>query len=349
MNTDRQQRGSFLPDFCSARTLFVIILLAELLAIVLSLSRPPYAESRLVDLGMNSLFIQWVSLSCTAVLCLFRKYLCSYNDHWVAAISYGITLAVTYLIAELAWQVLGRGPDGYIYLSYGRGDFFTRIMGIGAIAWALALRYFYVQYQWRRRIESESEARFQALQSRIKPHFLFNCMNTIAGLIRRQPAQAEEAVEDLADLFRASLQDTKSPCTLQDEIDLCRRYLRIEQHRLGGRLDIVWELGEMPLEIQLPVLSLQPLVENAVYHGIEPSPEGGRIWITGRTCKDKVIISIENPVQEARLNDRQRETNHLALENVGLRLASYFKKDNLLQVEQDARHYKITISIPLTA
>ncbi|MEX2353615.1 MAG: sensor histidine kinase, partial [Gammaproteobacteria bacterium] len=106
MSDSKLQTGSFLPDFCSVRTVFVVILLAQLLAIVLSLANPPYSYENLVDLAMNSLFIQWVALSCTAILCLFRGRFQRYNDHWVATISYGITLTVTFIIAELAWWVL---------------------------------------------------------------------------------------------------------------------------------------------------------------------------------------------------------------------------------------------------
>jgi len=342
MNQNRPYPGSFLPDFCNIRTVFVVILLAQLLAIILSLANPPYTYNHLVDLGMNSLFIQWVALSCTAVLCLFRQHFRNYNDHWVATISYGITLAVTFIIAELAWWVLSR--DGLSYLSYDHTAFLLRIMGISAIVWALALRYFYVQNQWRIQIEAESTARFEALQARIKPHFLFNCMNTIASLIRRKPAQAEEAVEDLADLFRASLQDARKSCALEDEIALCKRYLRIEQHRLGDRLEIIWQIDSVNMDIKLPVLSIQPLLENAIYHGIEPSPKGGTILIQGHITETGTVISIENPLQQK--PGQAHAGNQLAQENVRQRLASYFQKDKLLQVEQNDNIYKVTVTIP---
>lgn len=322
----------------------MVILLAELLAIVLSLANPPYSYNHLVDLAMNSLFIQWVALSCTAVLCLFRSQFGQYNDHLVATISYGITLVVTYIIAELAWWALNR--EGYNFLRLDHTDFLARIMIVSAIVWALALRYFYVQYQWRTQVQAESEAQFQALQARIKPHFLFNCMNTIASLIRRNPALAEQAVEDLADLFRASLQDTQKPGSLGDEIALCRRYLRIEQHRLGDRLQVIWQLDAIPMDISLPALSIQPLLENAIYHGIEPAPEGGNISIYGH-CNDQYItIVIENPLdQNGELHGR-RTGNKFAQENVRQRLVSRFKKDDLLQVEQDNNIYKVTLTIP---
>jgi two-component system sensor histidine kinase AlgZ len=221
-------------------------------------------------------------------------------------------------------------------------------MSISAIVWALALRYFYVQHQWRLRTLSESEARFQALQSRIKPHFLFNYMNTIASLIRHNPSLAEESIEDLADLFRASLQDTQKICTLGDEIALRKRYLRIEQHRLGDRLKSDWKLNGISEDIPLPVLSLQPLLENAIYHGIEPNPDGGTITISGEITKDAIVITILNPLTTQNCQQQKRSGNQLAQDNVRLRLSSYFNQENLLHIEQHANEYKVTIIIPCT-
>lgn len=345
MSENRQGEGTFLPDFCNARTVFVIILLAELLAMLLTLSNMTMKENRVIDLALHSLFIQWVALSCTAILCIFRGKTHNLNDHWVATSSYIITLLVTYIIAEASWYVLSRDL-GYFYIDNGRAEFISRVMAISAIVWALALRYFYVQHQWRRRIQSESEARFQALQSRIKPHFLFNCMNTIASLIRRNPDLAEQSVEDLADLFRASLQNTREPCTLSDEIALCQRYLRIEKHRLGERLQVDWELDDIDPKSRLPVLSLQPLLENAIYHGIEPYPEGGTIRIRSKTDSRYTRITIQNPLPKDLEHVIKRTGNKLAQDNIRERLAAFFDQENLLKVEQDDHNYRVTILIP---
>jgi two-component system, LytTR family, sensor histidine kinase AlgZ len=348
MRENPQIQGTFLPDFCNARTVFVIILLSELLAIIISLSQHPYIYIHVVDLALNSLFVQWVALFCTGILCVFRRPLQRFNDHWVATISYVITLVITLIISELSWYILSRELS-YNYFTNGHTIFILRVMAISAIVWALALRYFYVQHQWRLRIQSESEAQFQALQSRIKPHFLFNCMNTIASLIRRNPSLAEESIEDLADLFRASLQDSQKICTLGDEIALCKRYLRIEQHRLGDRLKTKWILNGIPDDIALPVLSIQPLVENAIYHGIELNPDGGTITINGELNKDAIAISIMNPVNTGGRIQQSRSGNQLAQNNVRQRLSSYFSQDNLLRIEQIENIYKVTVIIPYQA
>ncbi|MGY8813636.1 MAG: sensor histidine kinase, partial [Gammaproteobacteria bacterium] len=319
----------------------------ELLAISISLLQQPNLSIQIINLALNSLFIQWVALCSTGILCVLGRKLQGFNDYWVASISYIITLVVTLIISEIAWYVISR-ELGYSYINKGHAIFLLRTMSISAIVWALALRYFYVQHQWRLQILSESEARFQALQSRIKPHFLFNCMNTIASLIRRNPSLAEESIEDLADLFRASLQDTQKICTLGDEIELCKRYLRIEQHRLGDRLRSDWNLNSIPEDTALPVLSLQPLLENAIYHGIEPNPDGGTITISGEITKDAIIITILNPLTLQKSQQQKRNGNQLAQENVRLRLSSYFNQENLLHIEQHANEYKVTVIIPYT-
>jgi two-component system sensor histidine kinase AlgZ len=323
---------------------FVIIMLAELLAIVVSLSQDPYFYIRTIDLALNSLFIQWVALSSTATLCMIRKFLEKIDKKWVPTISYGVTLLITYIVSELAWYVIVLQLQSP-FISSGHTVFITRVMSISAIAWALALRYFYVNHQWKLRIESESNARFQALQSRIKPHFLFNCMNTIASLVRRTPELAEESIEDLADLFRASLQDSRQISTLADEITLCKRYLRIEKHRLGDRLNVVWDMENVPGNFSLPPLIIQPLIENAIYHGIEPDTEGGIISIVGIFDKGNIRITISNPFSDYLASSTEKTGNRVALENIKQRLASYYDKDDLLIMEHDDKHYLVTIII----
>ena len=136
--------------------------------------------------------------------------------------------------------------------------------------------------QWQERVEAASKAQVDALQARIRPHFLFNSMNTIASLIRTRPAEAERTVEDLSDLFRAALGSAETPGTLGEELDLMDHYLRIEKLRLGDRLRVEIEADELPRDLPLPRLLLQPLVENAIYHGVQPLADGGTIRIAGR-------------------------------------------------------------------
>ena len=180
-------------------------------------------------------------------------------------------------------------------------------MLIAAIVGALALRYFYVTHQWRRSIELEARARIRALQARIRPHFLFNSMNTIAALTRSDPALAEAAVEDLADLFRVSLNDARAQITLAEEIEIARTYQRIEQLRLGdaaARCD--WDVAALPARAIVPSLLLQPLLENAIGHGIEPLPHGGTVDVRGRLERDAIVIEVTNPTVPASDAGRRR-------------------------------------------
>ena len=167
-------------------------------------------------------------------------------------------------------------------------------LGISGITGALVLRYLYENYQQKQRELAEGRARLRALQARIRPHFLFNSISTIITLIRVDPDQAENTLHDLSDLFRASLSDESSSSTLADELQLMRQYLEIEQQRLGDRLQVHWDLDELPGTAAMPVLTLQPLAENAVYHGIEPSVDGGEITLHGRIRKGVISLALTN-------------------------------------------------------
>jgi len=347
MKQKTTKTSSFLPDFCGGRIVFVVILVAELLAIVLTLAQPLNTPDRLFELAMYSMFIQWVALACVASLCISRRFLNSLSDYQAATFSYIITLLVTLLVSELSWRLVAYWPAREGYFHFTHAHYLIRSLSISAIVSALALRYFYVQHQWRRRVESEAEARFQALQSRIRPHFLFNCMNTIASLIRHQPTLAEESIEDLADLFRASLQDIHQASTIADEISLCKRYLRIEKLRLGDRLQLGWDIDVLQQDMPIPSLTLQPILENAIYHGIEPMPAGGLIHIMAEKKDKYYLLSVENPLSASITASTHHEGNRLALENIRQRLATFFGPGAGLDVASSTDKYRVTLSIPV--
>jgi len=198
---------------------------------------------------------------------------------------------------------------------------------------ALALRYFYVSAEWKRSVEMEALARIRALQARIRPHFLFNSMNTIAALTRSAPERAEQAVEDLADLFRASLSDANARIALKDEIEIARTHERIEQLRLRERLRVQWDVDGLPMRVEVPSLILQPLLENAVYHGIEMLPGGGAVSIVGRRVGDMLHIEVRNPIPP-QLDYSEREGNRMALENIRQRLELAWPGRARVEIEQ---------------
>lgn len=345
MNSDDLDNSSFLPDFCNVRMVFVVVLIAELLAILLTLGLSTRLLRSASDLAHYSLFIQWIALSSVAMLCISRPYLKKLPDPAVATLSYLLILLVSLVITEIAWWLIQNSPE----LSFGSTDshalFTGRSLGISAIVSALALRYFYVQHQWRRNLERESESRIQALQSRIRPHFLFNCMNIIASLTRSEPRLAEEAIEDLSDLFRVSLQDARQLVNVSEEISLCRGYLRIEEHRLGKRLMVNWDLDDLPLDARLPSLTVQPLIENAIYHGIERLPEGGYITIRGRKDPKAFTIQVINPLPEDDPTD-PHSGNQLALKNIRQRVEVFFGHRGKLSSYIEGDEYCAEIVIP---
>ncbi len=342
--SSRNSDDLFLPDLCGVRPLFLVLLFAQLLAIVLTLAQSGEFRPRFEAFGFISLFTQLIALSIAAVLCMARKRLNRFSEAMAVAAGYGLMLLVTLLVSEGAWWAM-LPPDGQqIGIQSSHPGFIGRTIGISAIVNALALRYFFVQHHWRRQTASESRARIQALQSRIRPHFFFNCMNTIAGLTRTRPDAAEQAVEDLASLFRASLSDAATLVSLADEFELARRYLDIEHLRLGERLQLEWSTDALPLDARIPSLTVQPLLENAIYHGIEPLAEGGTIEVEGGQDADQITIVIRNPVVDAA--QATQSGNRMAQENIGERLKAHFGKQGNLLIEHDKLRYTVRLNFP---
>jgi two-component system sensor histidine kinase AlgZ len=219
-----------------------------------------------------------------------------------------------------------------------------RNLAVCAIAAGLALRYFYVAHQWQSNVEAEAQSRVRALQARIRPHFLFNSMNTIASLTRSDPRAAEQAIADLSDLFRASLREHRERIPLASEIEIARAYERVEKMRLGERLRVDWQLDELPMDAPVPALVLQPLLENAVYHGIEPLERGGVIRVSGKRSGSKAVLTIDNPVAPRVV---ARRTGHrIGLDNVRQRLELMFHGDADVEVIEAPERFVVTLRFP---
>ena len=188
-----------------------------------------------------------------------------------------------------------------------------------------------------------AEARLQALQARIRPHFLFNSLNAVLALIRKDPRRAERALEDLADLFRTLMSDARTFVRLADEISLLERYAAIEQLRLGERLRITWDLDGAPADALLPPLVLQPLLENAVYHGVEPGTGNSNVLVRIAKRGERVLAQIENPYFEA---EAQRAGNRMALENIRERLQLFFDAEARIAIKAADGRYRVELEIP---
>lgn len=328
----------FLPDFCASSAVFAVVVIAELVALVIALSRQALHSNFWADLAGGSLFLLWIGLTSAAVLCRARPWLQTMRQTHAAMTAVGLLVITIGVVSEVVYQVGqfwggGLNGDDPGFFPHEHAGFVFRNIGVGFIVSSLALRYFYVSAEWKRSIEQEALARIRALQARIRPHFLFNSMNTIAALTRSSPERAEQAVEDLADLFRASLSDASARISLKDELEIARTHQRIEQLRLGDRLTVHWDVDELPMRTLVPSLIVQPLLENAVYHGIEMLPRGGEVFIVGRRRNDQVHIEVRNPtlVQAGYAN---REGNRMALENIRQRLELAWPGRASIETEQ---------------
>ncbi len=337
----------FIPDFCAPRMVFAVVLIAELVAVTLALARPdaPF----LTELARISMFLQWLGLTNAALLCFSRPWLARFTVARSSIAVFVLILVNTVLISELAlWLGTAFGAAGIVERPASHWPFLLRNAGIAVIVTALLLRYFFVTHQWQKHVRAEAQSRIQALQARIRPHFLFNSMNTIAALTRSDPRRAEEAVEDLADVFRATLRDSAAPLRLKEELELTRIYQRIEALRLGDRLAVTWDVGSLPMRAFVPGLTVQPLLENAIYHGIEPLEQGGTVTVSGRIVDGEVELVVTNPVAPNAAAGEPRPGNRLALDNIRQRLELAYGGRGSLTVEQQPDRYRVTVRFPYT-
>lgn len=335
ISTASRTPGDFLPNLCSVLAVFHLVLAGELLAIALVLFESGIMNFNWNRLGVLSMLIQWIVLASAACLCPLRPWFRRQPPTLAGLVSYGVVMLITAVFSSVGalLQSAAGGLDWDLLL--------TNLL-LAAVFAGIVLRYFYLQQQLRNQQQAELTARIQALQSRIRPHFLFNSMNSIASLIAIDPDAAESMVVDLADLFRASLNEP-GLIPLEKELELCRRFVSIEQIRIGERLRMEWQL-DSPKEAQIPSLLLQPLIENAIYHGIQPLPEGGVVVVRIDTEGSNCVISVTNPIGDNR--QRTGKGNGLALENIRNRLDAHYGKRGSLNVDANAETYKVTVRFP---
>ena len=211
----------------------------------------------------------------------------------------------------------------------------------GSVA-ALAVL-FYFDLRSRAYSPALSEARLLALTARIRPHFLFNSLNAVLGVIRSDPPRAEAALEELSDLFRVLMAENRELVTLGDEVALCRQYLDLERLRLGERLQVAWDIDACPADALVPPLMLQPLLENAVYHGIEPSAGPAEVAIRAAREDDGIRITLSNPYHGA---NAQHAGNRMALENIRERLMLFYDLEARLETGAREGVFRVDIRLP---
>ena len=339
---DDKQSQAYLPDFCAPGTVLVILLVSLLVAILLTLvSFEP--GTFLTELSKMSMFILWLALPGTGILCIIRPWAERQGNTRAFVVCFAVLLVMSAVLAEVTWQ-LTRIFGQAVIIDDTHGGFLIRTFATSSIVIALAMRYLYISSEWRHSIVLEAQSRISALQALIRPHFLFNSMNTIASLTRSNPKQAEEAVEDLADLMRANLNSTGERTTLKQELETAAIYQRIEKLRLGDRLRVKWDVADLPMRALIPGLTIQPLLENAIYHGIELLPEGGEVTVSGKRVDDALDIRISNPIAA----DQRRKTggNKMAMSNIRQRFELAYGHQAMVDVQESDTEYSVQLKFP---
>ncbi|MFA5631409.1 MAG: histidine kinase [Porticoccaceae bacterium] len=339
----RDDAEYFLPDLYRGEGLAWVAIATGLLSVLVVVAKNGVSDFSWGDLGMAALTALWILLLSAIALRLTREWLADWSRALAAAVSFAIILLVAAIISLAGqWLLLVTGAVAGSRIEPLRVIEHVIMAGVCA---AILLSHLQLQQTLLTLRKAEREARIQALQSRIRPHFLFNSMNIIASLIGSDPEKAERVVEDLADLFRHALTDNHNLVPLRDELSLCRRYISIEKLRLGERLEAVWQIDDYGEGVEIPSLALQPVIENAVYHGIQLLPEGGVIVVKVRRYQDRIAISVENP-RNPRM--QHNKGNKIAMDNVLSRLKAHFGPSVSLRAEVQESCYITHISYPVT-
>ena len=323
-----------LPDFRSLGVTLRAALLANGMALLMALAQASSWQDIAQRMTEISALLQPVLLSGLLLLYALNSRLARLA-YWQGA------AAVLLLVVMVTLAIYHLGGELYVP-PIGYGYFHSwRYALLSAAAAALLLAYF------RLRAHALSpalhEARLQALQARIRPHFLFNSINAVLGIVRADPKRAEAALEDMSDLFRMAMAQSGDMVPLRDEVALARQYLALEQLRLGERLKVNWHIEDLPDDALLPPLMLQPLLENAVYHGIEPLAGGGIIDIRLYHSGKEIHVEMYNPRQE---QGTHHAGNKMALTNIRERLALQFDVEARYTVEAGKDFYRVHIMLP---
>ena len=327
--------GIRLPNFCNLGVMLralVVVNLFVLAAAVLAAARGADFAAEFLSYAA---FTEPALIVSLLVLCATRRVLHAlpYAVSWMLVLAFELALAWT-MFHMMRGLIPTRSDDSFAPMA---------VLTLFVTACTLA----YFDLRSRALSPAVAEARIQALQARIRPHFLYNSINAVLSLMRSEPRRAERALEDMADLFRVLMADNRTLAPIAQEVELAKQYLAIEAIRLGDRLRVAWKTDGVPADALIPPLVLQPLVENAVYHGIEPAEGGGEIAIEIARVGNQVVLSLANPLPA---EQRQTAGNRMAIANIRERLQLHFDAEADMKAEVRDGMYRMTIRIPyLTA
>jgi two-component system, LytTR family, sensor histidine kinase AlgZ len=319
-----------LPDFRNLGVIARIVIGAHLLALGAVVYAEPLWPMMLERTMRTAVLLEPVLLASLVTL-YFASTSLARLPYWAGcACVLGLVLAIAWA-AHVYFAGGGTASTGTMLRSFALAAMVT-IALLG-----------YLRLNVRAYSPALAEARLQALQARIRPHFLFNSLNAVLSLMRRDPQRAERTLEDLADLFRELMAEGRRFVRLADEIALLERYAAIEQLRLGERMRIAWELDSAPSDALVPPMVLQPLLENAVHHGVEPATQVSDIMVRIERRGDRVRARIENPYHEGA---PAQPGNRMALENIRERLRLFFDAEATLESRVQDGRYRVEIEIP---
>jgi two-component system sensor histidine kinase AlgZ len=319
-----------LPNFRNLGVLLRILVLVNVMAAAVALAKGGTLRDVWRELLEASSVVEPVVMASLVALVVVNDALRRAPYFWGAALVLALELVLVtalYVFGRPLIPMQGGAIETYWLLT---------ILVTGAL-----LAYF--DLRGRALSPALSEARLQALQARIRPHFLFNSLNAVLSLIRQDPKRAERALEDMADLFRVLMADNRQLAPLAREVELCREYLNIEQLRLGERLRVEWRVDNMPRDALIPPLVLQPLLENAVYHGIEPRLTPGVVSIDIYLARGEVHMVLRNPYEQ---EGDHHAGNKMALANIRERLALHFDAEASLTTTVRDEAYQVHIVVP---
>ena len=320
-----------LPDLRNLGTILRILLGVNGATLLIALAREPRLAALAQEWATLTGFVEPHLFAELAILWLAQPWLAKLPARTALGAVTVVTCAVALGMGMLMPPIMVESREGIVR----------------HLAFALTAQFVLVAYfRLRARALSPAitEARLQALQARIRPHFLFNSLTAVLSLVRSEPRRAEAALEDLADLFRVLMRDNRDLAPLGDEVELCRQYLELEQLRLGERLVVEWNVKSMPRDALVPPLVLQPLLENAVYHGIEPLTSPGILSINIFLSRDEVHAILRNPYIAT--GARHHAGNRMALDNIRERLALHFDAEASLESRVSRDVYEVHIRMP---
>lgn len=316
-----------------------VLLVAQGVALVIALA-PGIDQDWWVRLALTSLAVDWTALLTLAILFLLRHELAKLRPVRIAYVALGVLTLSTWVVGGAAILF---STDGTLFIGGDALAFLARLTGISFTVGLLGLAAFRNHWIARQLAVRTKQAELEALQARIRPHFLFNTLNTGAALVHQRPGEAERLLLDLADLFRAALAGPRE-ITLDEELALARRYLEIESLRFGDRLRVEWQLPREIPNVSVPALSIQPLIENAIRHGVERIPHGGRVEIALTASAEHVVIRISNPLA---LSDEQHPISHrVGLSASQARIEALTGGRGSVQTGRQGEHWVATVRLP---